>query len=98
MPRSTSYHEKIIQDLKYPLEAAAYIEVVLEESDPKMLKKAINNVIESQGGIDQLSVSTKECYNHLAQKLSEQGEVEIYSLTTLLDALELQLEITVKSA
>ncbi|MCG6138130.1 MAG: hypothetical protein MET45_26455 [Nostoc sp. LLA-1] len=34
MPRSTSYHEKLIQDLKKSLEAAAYIEVVLEEGDP----------------------------------------------------------------
>ncbi|MBN3924827.1 hypothetical protein [Nostoc sp. NMS4] len=47
MPKSTSYHEKLIQDLKNPLEAAAYIEVILEEGDPKMLSKALKNVIEA---------------------------------------------------
>jgi hypothetical protein len=41
MSSSTSYHEKLIQDLKNPPEAAAYIEVVLEEGDPKMLNKAL---------------------------------------------------------
>ncbi|MEH1969499.1 MULTISPECIES: hypothetical protein [unclassified Nostoc] len=36
-----------------PLETAAYIEVVLEEGDPKMLSKALKNVIEAKGEIDQ---------------------------------------------
>lgn len=98
MSKSTSYHEKLIQDLKDPLEAATYIEVVLEEGDPKMLNKAIKNVIEAQGGVDKLSVSTKQCYENLAQKLSEQGEIEFYGLITLLDALGLRLAVSVKSA
>jgi hypothetical protein len=46
--RSTSYHEKLITNLKDPLEAAAYIEVVTEEGDPEMLKKALKNVAEAQ--------------------------------------------------
>jgi hypothetical protein len=37
MPRSISYHEELITALKAPLEAASYIEVVIEEGDPKML-------------------------------------------------------------
>jgi DNA-binding phage protein len=96
MPKSTSYHEKLIQDLKDPLEAAAYIEVVLEEGDPKMLIKALKNVIEVQGGIDQLSAQVKQLYHQLDQMLSEKGEIEFYSLNSLLDALGLQLAVTVK--
>ncbi|BAZ80150.1 hypothetical protein NIES73_14000 [Sphaerospermopsis kisseleviana NIES-73] len=98
MPKSTSYHAKLIQDLKDPLEAAAYIEVVLEEGDPKMLNKALKNVIEAQGGIEKLSKTVQQCYENLAQKLSEQGEIEFYCLRTLLDALGLQLAVSVKSA
>ena len=75
MPRSTSYHEKLIQDLQDTLEAAAYIEVVLEEGDPKMLSKALKNIIEAQGGIDQFSAQVKELYNKLDQMLSEKGEI-----------------------
>ncbi len=56
MPRSASYHEELIKNLKDTLEAASYIEVVVEEGDPKMLRKALKNVSEAQGGIDQLSL------------------------------------------
>jgi DNA-binding phage protein len=96
MPKSTSYHEKLIQDLKNPLEAAAYIEVVLEEGDPKMLSKALKNVIEAYGGVDQLSAQVKELYNKLDQMLSDKGEIEFYSLNSVLDALGLHLAVTVK--
>ncbi len=97
MPRSTSYHEKLIQDLKNPLEAAAYIEVVLEEGDAKMLSKALKNVIEAHGGIDRFSAQVKELYNKLEQVLSDKGEIEFYSLNSLLDTLGLHLAVTVKS-
>ncbi|WP_414566107.1 MULTISPECIES: DNA-binding protein [unclassified Anabaena] len=96
MPRSTSYHEKLIQDLKNPLEAASYIEVVLEEGNPKMLTKALQNVIEAQGRINQSSAQVKELYNKLDQMLLEKGEIEFYSLNSLLDALGLHLAVTVK--
>lgn len=98
MPRTTSYHEELIKDLKNPLEAAFYIEVVLEEGDPKMLSKALKNVIEAQGGIEQMSASVQQGYEKLEQMLSEKGEIEFYCLSTLLDALGLQLAVTVKSA
>lgn len=48
MPRSISYHEELITALKDPLEAAFYLEVVLEEGEPKMLLKVLKNVIEAQ--------------------------------------------------
>lgn len=96
MPKSRSYHEKLIQDLKNPLEAAVYIEVVLEEGNPKMLSKALKNVIEARGGVDRLSAQVKELYNKLDQMLLEKGEIEFYSLNSLLDALGLHLAVTVK--
>ncbi len=97
MPRSTSYHTKLIEDLKDPLEAAAYIEIVLEEGDPKMLGKALKNVIEAQGGVDKLSASVKQFHDKLEQMLLEKEEIEFYCLSALLDALGLQLAVTVKS-
>jgi len=96
MPKSTSYHEKRIQDLKNPLEVAAYIEVVLEEGDPKMLSKALKNFIEAHGGIEQMSAPVKELYNKLDQMLLDKGEIEFYSLNSLLDVLGLHLAVTVK--
>jgi DNA-binding phage protein len=81
MPRSTSYHAKLIKYLQDPLEAAAYIEVVIEEGDPIMLNKALKNVIEAQGGIDNFSVAVQQSYDKFAQILAEKGEIEFYSLT-----------------
>jgi DNA-binding phage protein len=97
MPRSISYYEELIEALKDPLEAAPYIEVVLEEGDPKMLSKALKNVIEAQGRVDQLSEQVKQYYQKLDQMLEEKGEIEFYCLSALLDALGLQLAVTVKS-
>ncbi|MEH2406348.1 helix-turn-helix domain-containing transcriptional regulator [Nostoc sp.] len=98
MPRSVSYHKGLIKHLQDPLEAASYIEVVIEEGDPKMLGKALTNVIEAQGGIDQFPAQVKQCYEQLNLILSEQGEIEFYCLSKLLNALGLQLAVTVKSA
>ena len=97
MHRSISYHEELIEALKDPLEAAPYIEVILEEGDPKMLSKALKNVIAAQGGVDKLSEQVKQSYNKLDQMLEEKGEIEFYCLSALLDALGLQLAVTVKS-
>jgi hypothetical protein len=37
-----------MKDLGDPLGAAAYIEIVTEEGDPKMLRKALPNVAQAQ--------------------------------------------------
>lgn len=96
MPRSISYHEELITTLKDPLEAASYLEVVIEEGNPKMLLKALKNIIEAQGEINQ-SERVKQSYKKLKQILEEKGEIEFYCLSTLLDDLGLQLAVTVKS-
>ncbi len=97
MLRNTTYHKGLVKCLQDPLEAASYIEVVLEEGDPKMLGKALKNVIEAQGGIAQFPAQVKQSYEQLDLILSEQGEIEFYCLRKLLDALGLQLAVTVKS-
>ena len=92
MPRSVSYHEQLIQDLKNPLEAAAYIEVALEENEPKFISKALKNVVEAQGGIEELS-SAKLAYEKLDKSLKENAQVEYHALNTLLKELGLYLSV-----
>jgi len=55
-------------------------------------------VIEAQDGIDRFSEPVQQSYRKFAQILAEKGEVDFYSLTNVLDALGLQLAVTVKSA
>lgn len=93
MPRSVSYHEQLIQDLKNPLEAAAYIEVALEENEPKFISKALKNVVEAQGGIEELSSSAKLAYEKLDKSLKENAQVEYHALNTLLKELGLYLSV-----
>jgi DNA-binding phage protein len=62
-----------------------------------MLRKALKNVIEAQGGIEQLSLQIRQYYHKLDQMLLEKGEVEFYCINALLDALGLQLAVIVKS-
>ncbi|MBE9118560.1 hypothetical protein IQ249_21970 [Lusitaniella coriacea LEGE 07157] len=60
MPESISYHAESIKSLKDPSEAAIYLEVVLEEGNPKMIRKAFYNTIEAKGGLHRLSNSFQE--------------------------------------
>jgi DNA-binding phage protein len=48
MPKSVSYHAYLIESLKDPKEADAYIKAAIEEDDPELLRIAQRNVIEAQ--------------------------------------------------
>ena len=96
MPKSISYHSELIESLKEPSEAAVYLEVVLEEGDPKMIKKAFSNVIEAR---EKLNGVTDNVYENLAifdRKLKETGQIEFNLLRTLLESLRLKVGVTVR--
>jgi hypothetical protein len=48
MPTSRSYHDYLIKSLKDPVEAAGYLEVVLEDCTLEELRLAIGHVAEAQ--------------------------------------------------
>ncbi|MCC3510610.1 MAG: transcriptional regulator [Microcoleus sp. PH2017_17_BER_D_A] len=96
-PTSDSYREYLIESLKEPEEAAAYIWAILEEKDPEpaLLRNAIRKVIEARIRMNALSESAKEVHEKLDKMLTESGGSEIYSLVELLEALGFKLEITI---
>lgn len=94
--KSVSYHPYLIESLKEPEEAAAYIEAVLEEGEPKLLKLVLRNVAEAHEGMNTLSAQVKLHHDKLDKILSEDGGSEIYSLVVLLDALGFKLAIASK--
>ncbi|MCC3564629.1 MULTISPECIES: transcriptional regulator [unclassified Microcoleus] len=96
-PTSDSYCEYLIESLKEPEEAAAYIWAILEEKDPEpaLLRNAIRKVIEARIRMNALSESAKEVHEKLDKMLTESGGSEIYSLVELLEALGFKLEITI---
>lgn len=99
MPKSVSYQDDLIEFLKQPEAAAAYIEAILEEknAEAELLPLALSNMVEAHGGIIQLSELAKLHYEKLKNSLSKTGGEEVYLLVALLDALGFQLNVTVKS-
>lgn len=87
MPRSKSYQEELVEDLKDPSEAAAYLNAALEDEDPRVFLSALRDVAEAHGGMTRLSEATKLNRENLYKMLSEKGNPELHSLETLLHAL-----------
>ena len=99
MTKSVSYQDDLIEFLKKPEAAAAYIEAILEEknAEAELLPLALSNIVEARGGIIQLSNAAKLYCEKLQNLLSKTGGDEVYLLVALLDALGFQLQIGVKS-
>nr|WP_226586887.1 transcriptional regulator [Microseira wollei] len=98
MPTSDSWLNALIESLKDPEEAAAYIEAVLEEKDPEseLLRLTLKDVIDARVGINALSDEAKMRYEKIDKILSATGGAEIYALVELLDALGFRIAIAPK--
>jgi DNA-binding phage protein len=99
MARTVSYQDYLIRSLKDPIEAAAYLQAILAVKNPEgqLLKSTLDDVIEAQGEIHNLSNNIQENYEKLKRLLSQTGGEEVYTLAALLDGLGLQLTVTVKA-
>ncbi|MEQ1844470.1 MAG: addiction module antidote protein [Nitrospira sp.] len=96
MPRSRNYQTKLVDSLKDPEEAAAYLSAALEEIDKELFLLALRNVADAQGGLSRLAEATGLNRENLYRMLSDKGNPEFYSLVTLLDALGFQLTVEPK--
>ena len=95
--KKISYHNDLIEALKDPAEAAAYLDAALEEGDPCLFLLSLRNVAEAHGGLLKLSQKTKLNRVNLYRMLSRQGNPEINSLAKLLDAMGFRLAVEAKS-
>jgi len=59
MPTYKSYHSYLIESLKDPLEAAAYLDAVIEDGDFEHILLALKNVAEAQQDITNNSKNNK---------------------------------------
>ena len=82
---SKSYRDYLLQSLREPEEAAAYLESALEEKEPQLIKLALENILEA--------LSDSE--NHLG--LTEQETSGICKLVQLLEQMDLELKVVVTS-
>lgn len=95
MPTSRSYHSDLIESLKDPLEAAAYLDAVLEDGNHEELDLALRKVAEARIatlGNEQLTRNQEVTQ----QILSQQSHSDLSTLLRMLDSLDLKLSITPK--
>ena len=92
---SRDYQESLINGLRDPKEAAAYLDAALEYGDRPAFLLAIRNVIDALGGMSKISRHTGLNRENLYRVLSEKGNPELNSLEKLLKALGLRLSVEV---
>ena len=90
-----SYQDFLLETLKDPNEAAAYLTACYEESEEVFLL-GLRNVVEANGGVGKLSTDTSLNRENLYRLLSEGGNPKLSSLSSILDTLGLQLSFTPK--
>jgi probable addiction module antidote protein len=92
-PASASYEAALLEDLKTPAEAAAYLEVAMSEEDPAVFLLALRQVATAHG---MASVARKAHLGResLYKTLSESGNPEIRTLRRLLHAMGLRLGVS----
>jgi len=97
MATTKSYHQYLIESLKQPTEAAAYLWAILQEEnpEPQLLKSALEDILEALGDTRLSSEDIKQQKDKLNILLEQQGKVAIYSLGEWLQ--KLGLELTVKA-
>lgn len=89
--RVTTYQDDLIEALKDPREAAAYLNAAIEEGDRALFLLALRNVAEAQGGMAALARKAHMNRESLYRMLSRRGNPEIRSILTLLNSLRLRL-------
>lgn len=93
MKPAKSYHKKLIEDLKDPKEAAAYLNAAMEAGDQEGFLVALRNVLEAKGGMSVISKRTKINRVSLYKILSENGNPEFVTILTLFKAANVRLQI-----
>jgi len=97
MAKISSYQKDLIESLRDPGEAAAYLNAAIEEGDRSVFLLALRNVAEASGGMAALAEKANLSRESLYRMLSKRGNPEIKSLYTLLHAMGLRLAIEPES-
>ncbi len=90
---SLLYEDWLIERLKNPREAAAYLEAAIEDGDQAVLMLALRQVAQAQGGIAEVARKSKLSREATYRMLSRSGNPELKSLTAILNAAGLRLAV-----
>jgi len=90
---SLSYEDWLLEQLKNPAEAAAYLEAVIEDGDQAAIMLALRQVAQAQGGVAVVARRAKLTREATYKMLSKAGNPELRSLTAVLAATGLRLAV-----
>jgi len=97
LKHTTSYEEELIEDLKDPKEAQAYLEAAFEayekDGDTKALLLAMRDVAEAQGGIGELAKRTSISRQHLYDILASKHNPRLDNWLSILSALGFRVRL-----
>lgn len=96
MPTHKSYHSYLIESLKDPAEAAAYLDTVLEDGDLEHILLALKNVAEARRSLIDASIETDSDWENCYQLLAQGETPRLLTIAALLSELGLKLSVTVK--
>lgn len=92
-PRNVSYQNYLLESLKDPQEAAAYMDAALELEDPAALLLALRQVAKAHG-MAEVARRADVGEKTLFRALSENGNPTIATLHKVLHAVGLRLSVT----
>lgn len=87
------YEALLIEQLKDPEEAAAYLEAVIEDGDQGALMIALRQVALAHGGIAEIARKAKLTREATYKMLSKSGNPELRSLKAVLAAAGLRIAV-----
>lgn len=93
MGKTSSYQKDLIESLKDPCEAAAYLNAAIEEGDRGVFLLALRNVAEAHGGMAAIADKANLSRESMYRMLSKRGNPEIKSLYSLLHVMGLRLAV-----
>lgn len=96
--RSKPYRDDLLESLKNPVEAAAYLDAVLEGGDRAAFLLAVKDVTDANGGVRVLAETAKLNRETLYRTLSQNGNPKLASLDSILHAVGLRLSVEPVSA
>lgn len=90
---SLPYEGWLIERLRNPAEAAAYLETVIEEGDQAAIMLALRQVALARGGVAEIARKAKLTREATYKILSKSGNPELRSLTSVLKATGLRIAV-----
>ena len=96
MKPAKDYRKDLIEDLKNPEEASAYLNAALEAGDKNAFLFALRNVLEAHGGMTRISRHTKINRVSLYKMLSENGNPAFENILRLLQTAGVRLQVLPK--